>query len=292
MVATIEYIEQVIDTYHQAAEANRRTPGRQGSVVHITAEMADDVLVTADLHGNRRNFNAIKKLADLTNRPRRHLVMQEVCHGGPTYPSNGGCMSHAMLEDVAKLKAAHPEQVHFILSNHELAELTDYPILKSNKMLNLMFRLGMQESYGPAAEKVREAFKEFLGTCPLAVSLPGGVFICHTIPEKVDSRGFDQTVFDRELEGLDFKENSPAFNLVWGRDFRQANADAFAKLVGAQTLIHGHEPCPDGYDVPNDTQVILDCCTEKAHYALLPTDRELPHAEVVKRIKPLHAPAK
>ena len=156
MAASIDYIEQVIRTYEQAAAANRATPGRQGSLIELTADLGDEVMITADLHGHRPNFNAIRRIADLANHPGRHLVMQEVCHGGPSYPGTGGCMSHMMLEDVARLKAEFPERVHFLMSNHELAELTDYPIVKNSKMLNLMFRFGMQEMYGPALDRVRD----------------------------------------------------------------------------------------------------------------------------------------
>ena len=169
MVASIDYIEGVIATYQKATKANLDTPSREGNVVVLSTEVGDDVMITADLHGNRKNFNAIKRIADLEHHPRRHLILQEVCHGGPTYPTNNGDMSHGMLEDVAKLKVAYKDRVHFLLSNHELAELTDYPILKAKKMLNLMFRLGLQEMYGPATEKVREAYSEFLRSCPLAV---------------------------------------------------------------------------------------------------------------------------
>nr|NKB45418.1 hypothetical protein [Alphaproteobacteria bacterium] len=83
---------------------NLNTPGREHNVVRITPEMGDEVMITADLHGHRRNYAKIRRIADLANNPKRHLVLQEVCHGGPTYPSNGGCMSHTMLEDVARLK--------------------------------------------------------------------------------------------------------------------------------------------------------------------------------------------
>lgn len=289
MVATIEYIEGVIDAYKQAANANRRTPGREGNIVVVTEEMADDVMVTADLHGHRRNFNAIRKIADLDHHPRRQLILQEVCHGGPAYPENGGCMSHAMLEDVARLKAKYPDRVHFLLSNHELAEMTDYPILKSKKMLNLMFRLGMQLMYGPATEKVREAMVGFLRSCPLAVRLPGGVFVCHSLPERVDRRGFDRSLLERPLDALDFKEHGEVFELVWGRDYRAENAAAFAQQVDAQVLIHGHEPCPQGYQAPNDYQIILDCCGDPACYLLLPTGERLTHAEMVARIQRLAA---
>ncbi|RMF88719.1 MAG: hypothetical protein D6741_18745, partial [Planctomycetota bacterium] len=128
MVASFEYIEQVLQSLKAATEANLATPGRSGNVVELTPELADEVVVTGDLHGHRRNFNAIRRYAALDQHPKRHLVLQEVCHGGPTYPANGGCMSHMMLEDVAKLKAQYPDRVHFILGNHELAEMIDYPI--------------------------------------------------------------------------------------------------------------------------------------------------------------------
>lgn len=288
MVATIEYIEQVIETYRKAAEANRQTPTRKGNVVVLTREDADDVMITADLHGNRRNFNAIRTIAALDANPRRHLILQEVCHGGPTYPNSGGCMSHTMLEDVARLKARYPDRVHFLLSNHELAELTDYPIVKSGRMLNLLFRLGMQEIYGPATEKVRQAYADFLRSLPLAVSLPGGVFVCHTLPEEVDRHGFETAVFERPLEPLDLREHGVVFKLVWGRDFREENAQAFAGLVGASVLIHGHEPCGGkGFCVPNQTQIILDCCSQQAGYLILPTDVEWTHEKVVERIRDL-----
>jgi hypothetical protein len=287
MVASFQYIEQVIATYQAATAANGNTPGRTGSVVVLDAAAGDDVMITGDLHGHRRNFNALKKIADLAHHPRRHLILQEVCHGGPTYPGSAACMSHGMLEDIAKLKVQYPDRVHFLLGNHELAELTDYPILKAKKMLNLMFRLGMQEMYGAAADKVRDAYLPFLRSCPLAVRLPGGVLVCHSTPENVDTRGFDAGVFNRELEPLDLMEHSDVFRLLWGRDYRPANAEAFAKLAGAKVLINGHEPCREGFQVPNETQIILDCCGEKACYVLLAMNREWTHAQVVEQIRTL-----
>ena len=287
MVAKIEYIEKVIATYGQAAEANLQTPLRQGNIVVITADDADDVMITADLHGNRPNFNSIKKIANLDAHPRRHLILQEVCHGGPAYPTSGGCMSHAMLEDVAKMKVAYPDRVHFIMSNHELAEITDHPIVKAEKMLNLQFRYGLQEMYGPATEKVREAYLAFLRCCPLAVRLPGDVMVCHSTPEKLEETDFDTSIFTRELLPADFESGSSLFQMVWGRDYREENAQRFARLVGARVLIHGHDPCPEGCKTPNDVQIILDCCGRPATYVILPTGEELSYAQIVERVEQL-----
>jgi len=287
MVASQKYIDKIITTFGKAADANRRTASRRGNVIVITPEVADEVMVAGDLHGHRRNFNLIKKIADLDTHPKRHLVLQEVCHGGPTYAENGGCMSHTMLEDVAALKLKYPERLHFILGNHELAELTDYPIQKNKQMLNLTFRLGLQQMYGEAADEVRESFMPFLQTSPLAVKLPRKVFISHSVPEKCDEQPFDKTIFSRQLDPDEFWEQSGVFQLVWGRDYRQENAEAFAELVDAKVLINGHDPCPEGYNKPNDLQLVIDCCGDPASYLILPTDGELSYADVCGRVQRL-----
>jgi len=286
MVASFEYIENTIKVFRQATEANVATPGRQGNIVVLNADLADAVMVTGDLHGHRRNFNLIRKVAALDAHPRRHLVLQEVCHGGPTYPQTGGCMSHTLLEDVARLKVRYPDRIHFILGNHELAELTDYPIQKNRQMLNVQFRTGLRQMYGPAAGRIRDAYLPLLRSCPLAVRV-GEVFISHSIPEKTDAEGFDTGVFNQELDPGAFLERTAVFRLVWGRDYRPDNARAFAELVGARVLLNGHEPCAEGFDAPSDHQVILDCCGDKACYVILPADGPLGHAEIVKRIKKL-----
>jgi len=287
MVASQQYIEEIIAVFAQATEANLHTPTRHGNVIVLTEEAADEIMITGDLHGHRRNFNLIKKIAALNTHPRLHLVLQEVCHGGPLYMQNSGCMSHTILEDVAMLKTNFPEQVHFILGNHELAELTDFPIQKNKQLLNFLFRLGLQQMYGPATEKVREAYLPFVQSCPLAVRLPHGEFISHSIPEQCDTQGFDADIFDRELSYSEYFEQSGVFQLVWGRDYRQENAQAFAELIGARILINGHEPCPEGLFVPNDLQIILDCCCDNAGYLILPTNRQLSHAEMIKRVQKL-----
>src|SRR5207249_3752912 len=86
------------------------------------------------------------------------------------------------------LKTEYPERFHFLLSNHELAELGDYPICKSRRMLNVLFRCGINEMYGAAGEEVRSAYLEFLASCPLAVRVGEGVFVTHSCPDGCGSR--------------------------------------------------------------------------------------------------------
>ncbi len=289
MPAAFEISTAVIAQCRAAAESNRACTARRGNVIGLTPENADDVMIVADLHGNRLNFRKLLAVADMANRPRRHLIMQEVCHGGPEYPGEtGGCMSHLLLEDCIRLKTEYPERFHFLLSNHELAELGDYPICKSRRMLNVLFRCGINEMYGAAGDEVRSAYLEFLASCPLAVRVGDGTFVTHSCPDRCDREPFDASIFERPLSCEDYKNGSPAFKLVWGRDFRAANADAFARQVNADVLIHGHEPCEAGFSAPNKRQVILDGCGSRATYAVLPVGPKLSQAEVIGRIKSLH----
>jgi hypothetical protein len=293
MPATTEIADETIAICRRAAEANRACQARRGNVIHLGAGEADDLMIVADLHGNRLNFRKLLEIADLDEHPRRHLVMQEVCHGGPQYPGgDGGCMSHLLLEDCARLKTEYPERFHFLLSNHELAELGDYPISKSRRMLNLQFRAGINEMYGQRGEEVRNAYLEFLAYCPLAVRLASGVFISHSLPDQCDREPFDVSVLERPLCCADYKCGSPAFRLVWGRDFRAANADAFARQVNADILIHGHEPCEAGFSAPNPRQIILDGCCSHAAYLIVPVAQKLTHKQIVSRITSLHSPSR
>ena len=285
-MASPQDVENVVATFDRAADANRQMPGRRGSTIELTPELADEVMIAGDVHGHRGNFDRIRQIAALDANPRRHLVLQEVCHGGPSYPG-GGCMSHTILEDVAELITKHPRQVHLMLGNHELAELADFPICKNNQLLNMSFRIGLRQRYGSAAETVRLALTRFLWSCPLAVRLPRGVLMTHSVPDHVDSQGFDPSVLLRDLCTGDGVDGTDVFRLVWGRDYRRQNAQAFCELVGAKLLITGHEPCFKGFTVPNDLQVILDCCGDKGAYVILPIDAEPDQAKIVTRIEML-----
>lgn len=289
MVAADSTIDRIIQRYQQAAEASLQSAPRRGNVIELSADHGEDVVVTTDLHGQRLHFGEILRQLQWEQREGRHLIMQEVCHGGPPYPQ-GGCMSHLMLEDIAQLKIDHPDRFHFLMSNHELAELTDFPIAKANRMLNLLFRAGMQVMYGERCEEVREAMFRFLRSCPLAVRLSNGAFISHSIPAEVDSRGFDVGIFERPYADADLENEGAVFRLVWGRDFREENARAFCELVGAAVLINGHEPSDRGVHAPNRWQVIVDSSAPRPHIATLPLDGSLDVDAVLQAARPLYPP--
>jgi hypothetical protein len=157
-------------------------------------------------------------------------------------------------------------------------------VQKNRQMLNLLFRLGLKEAYGEATNRVREAYFPFLRSSPLGVFLPGDILVTHSIPEHVDSIPFDTSIFTRSLEPGEFHQRDGVFDLVWGRDSRRENAAAFAQQVGVKVLINGHDPCPEGFNAPNDIQIILDSCGAKACYVRLATDRKWTHAQIVDQV--------
>jgi hypothetical protein len=281
--------ESVIATYKAAAEVNRGAAVRKGNLVELPVTPGGDVFAAADLHGDRLNFERIIEIADLDNHPNRHLILQEVCHGGPTYPGGNGCMSHLLLEDCAALLVKYPGRVHYLLSNHELAEITDFAICKGNRMLNVAFRAGMCQLYGCATDSIRAAMAEFLKSCPLGVRIGERVLMTHSLPERLDAPGdkFDWSIFTREIRDDELLPKGSVFRLVWGRDFRPENAAIFAKKMNAEILLNGHEPASAGFDLPNSTQIVIDSCHEQGCYCLLPLDRRLTHAEVIAQVHSL-----
>ncbi|QGJ69026.1 Metallophos domain-containing protein [Planctomycetales bacterium 10988] len=285
-VETSDLVRDAANDIFAAIEATLLTAGREKNVVRLTPELGEDVMITADLHGHWDNFHHLLEVADLDNHPRRHLIMHEVCHGGPSYEGKPSAdRSHEMLLEVARLKRRYPDRFHFIISNHELSEMTEYPISKDGRMVTLAFRLGIGELFGQEMEHMHQVYSAFIGCSPLGVWLPGGIFVCHSAPADVDTEGFDASVMDRNLTQRDLNSKGAVFRMVWGRDYRQENADAFADAIRAKVLIHGHTPCEEGYNVPNTRQIILDCCHTPASYVILPLDQELDQQDIIGRIQ-------
>ncbi len=71
---------------------------------------------------------------------------------------------------------------------------------------------------------------------------------------------------------------------------QELTVQEIADKVGANILLHGHEPCPDGYDVLNTRQIILDSMGEKGSYVILKVGENYTQDEIVKRIKRLRKP--
>jgi hypothetical protein len=277
--------ERLLTTLRSATAACRATAGRRGHFIALAD--CDEVLVTGDLHGQLETFRAGLKLADLGNHPRRHLVLQEVVHGPFRYPA-GGDKSHQLLDLVAALKGQYPQQVHFLLGNHELSQWTGRRVEKADEELTELFDAGVRTAYGSRAEDVGAAYRDFFAAAPLALRTPNRVFLSHSLPAARRLEGFDLAVLEKEeFEAGDLQLGGAVHALVWGRDTSAATATAFLRKVDADLLISGHIPCPRGFAAPNERQLILDALGYPACCCLFPTDRPLTHVELLSFVRTL-----
>jgi hypothetical protein len=270
---------RLLTTLRRAVAAFRATPGRRGHVVTLPA--GAEVFVCGDLHGNVENFRILLKRADLAANPRRHFVLQEVVHGSFRYPL-GGDRSHQLLDLTAALKCQYPDRVHFLLGNHELAQWTDRRIAKNDEDLLELFKAGVDLAYGERSGEVYAAYLELFAAAPLAVRTGNRVFLSHSLPNASRLEAFDRAVLERDTyEPADLAGSGSVYALLWGRDTGPDNVAAFLARMDADLLVTGHVPCENGFDTPNDRQLILDSLGVPAAYCLFPTDRPMTHAELV-----------
>jgi hypothetical protein len=273
---------RLLRTLEQAGRAFRDTPGRRGRQVCL--ESATEVFVVGDLHGNVENFRAVLGKAELGKFPERHLVLQELVHGPFRYPI-GGDKSHQLLDLLAALKCQYPRQVHLLLANHELAQWTDQAVAKGNEDLNALFREGVETAYGAHAAAIYAAYGALVSTIPLAVRSPNRVLLSHSLPSATRLLCFDPAVLEQDThDEADLRPKGAVHALVWGRDNRPETVAAFLQKVDADWLITGHIPCPRGFDVPNNRQIILDALGTPACYCLFPADRPMTQQELVECI--------
>ncbi len=265
--------DRLLRTLDLARQACRATAGRAGR--HITLQAVDDLVVAGDLHGQLPHFQTLMRIADLGNHPRRHLVLQELIHGPFRYPA-GGDKSHQMVDLYAALKHQYPQQVHYLLGNHELAQWTEQPIAKSDLDLNALFSEGIATAYGRRAAEIEAAYQSIFAELPLALRTPNRVWLCHTVPaaRRLDSFDLRRLCAD-DLSLEAYQPGGMAHSLVWGRDVSPENVQSFLERVNADWLITGHIPCDAGYDQPSPCHLILDSAASPGAYAIVPAQTPL-----------------
>jgi hypothetical protein len=270
----------------QAVALVRATPGRRGHTVKL--DNCTEVLVGGDLHGHVAHFQALLKIADLGNHPTRHFVLQEVIHGKHRYPK-GGDKSHQLVDLFAALKCQFPKQVHYIPGNHELAQWTERPVLKADENQNARFSEGVVEAYGTTfGPQIYAAYLELFQALPVALRASNGVLVAHSLPSARSLALFDPARLERDVYAdEDLHPGGSVHSLLWGRDTSPDSAANFLRKMGCDLLVSGHIACNEGFAVPNDRQVVVDCAESPAGFILFPTDRPLTHKELVACIRTL-----
>lgn len=245
----------VCDLFDRAAEALRSAPGRIGSAVHLPAR--GRLLATGDLHDNPDHFEKVVRLADLDASRDHHVVLHEIIHGEAIV--NGVDLSHRMLARVARLVAERPGQVHVLLGNHELAQMTGQRVTKGAGDNVAQFNDGLAFVFSDAWEAVGQAIGRFIAAMPLAARSESGLLCAHSLPGPRRFEAFDPSILDRELTEPDYNpRDGSAYLMVWGRGWGATEVQALAARWSVNLFCVGHEHVDNGIAMRGGQAVILN----------------------------------
>jgi hypothetical protein len=280
--ANLRDAAQVVAIFRHAAQAMRHSPVRQHCVVKLLPPLGGDkgrLLITGDLHDNPTHLHKIIRLAQLGASPHHHVVLQEIIHGEKLI--NGMDFSYRMLARVAELLVRFPDQVHLLLANHELSQLTGAGVSKGAGNSVEIFNDGLEFVFGDDAEEVSDAVKELIAALPLALITESGVLCAHSVPSPHAMKFFDCNIFDRDLTPADYRAPSGmAYLMVWGRGHTGQQLDQLAERWNVKLFCLGHEHVETGIEIKGPRHVVLNSDHDRA--VVVPID--LAHAPSTQEI--------
>ncbi len=257
--------QTIIDLLNKAGQACSTDRFRRGNLIHLSGE--GSLIITGDIHGHRRNFERIATFSDLADNPDRHVVLQEIIHGGPQ-DSEGGCLSYKLLFDVARYKLSFPDQIHIIMGNHDTTFINSSQVMKNGKEMNQPMNLALDREFQQDGADIKLAIRQFLLSQPLAVRCDNRIWLSHSLPGDLYVNKFDQQILQRQLEISDCVKPGSAYLLTWGRNHSQALLDKMAELFDVDTFILGHQPQQQGWSQAGKNLIII--ASNHNHGCLLP----------------------
>ncbi len=276
--------EIAIKKLKKAAELNFKDKFRKGNIIELPEN--GSVIMTGDIHGHFRNLERIFAFADLENNPETHLVLHEIIHGGKT-DEKGGCLSYKALLKAVEMKIEFPDQVHFLLSNHDTAYITGKEVMKDSRKMNESMDDAIKREFPEKHDIFQQQIKDFLLSQPLAAKTPNGIMLSHSLPATRLIDKFDTDIFYKEIELEDIEKNKPAYLLTWGRRHSQELLDKMTELTNAQIFITGHQPQEKGFKQVGKNMLII--ASDHNHGCILKFDssKEYDLEELKNNIIPL-----
>lgn len=264
----------VIQALHAGAAANREAKCRRGSIDEITGP--GRLIATGDLHDNPVNFQKLLIQAGMTLNEAgaiedgaassdaaqtnvAHLTLHEIIHSDRLV--NGMDMSYRAIARVADLKARHPEHVHTLLGNHELAQLMNAGVLKDGVRCVEVFNDAVEFMFSDDAPAVRDAVNDFILSMPIALEVrtARGIILCaHSLPPAASMGRFDTGILKRDLTSDDYQPRTGSAHLMtWGRGYDAEGLEDLVERWGVYLFILGHEKAEDGVKFVPPNALIL-----------------------------------
>lgn len=276
--------KEIIAVFENGSRENRRDPFRTGNLIHLMPP--GDVIMTGDLHSNTLNFDRLCRRAQLDKHPHRHLILHEILHGSNNQSADQ-CDSYLLLARAAQLKVRYPHQVHFLLSNHEMAQLARDEILKNGQPMVRAVSTAISVTFAEKSTLVMQALDDFIMSLPLAVRTANRIWMSHSLPSDRHIRAFESEIFDRELTKEDMKSNPSLRALTWDRGQSPSGLDILQEKWDVDHFIVGHQPQATGCCHLHDRMIIL--ASDHPHGCYLPFElgKKYNQEELFDLIKPL-----
>jgi len=276
--------EDLINLLEAGILANQQDEFRKANLIILPAE--GDLIITGDIHGHRRNFERIVAYSELEKNPKRHLILQELIHGGQE-DKHGGCLSFELLSQAVQVKIKFPNQVHFILANHDTAFISNSDVMKNGKEMNASMRAAMQRRFGDKIQSVESAIERFLFSQPLAVKTQNKIWISHSLPADRLAEKFDFNIFHRTLKVSDIVRPNSAYLLTWGRNQSEENLNFFAQKLGVSFFVLGHQVQETGWMTNNKNLIIIDSQHNHGHLLKVDLSAEYTIDKLIKSLVPI-----
>jgi len=247
--------KKLINLFESGIKANLEDSYRRFNLIELPKE--GDVIVAGDIHGHRRNFERVLSYADLANNPKRHLVLQEIIHGGPE-DEQGGCLSFELLFEAVKLKIEFKDQVHLIMANHDTAFINNSEVMKNGKEMNVSMRKALERKFADDMDAVESVIERFLFSQPLAVKCANRIWFSHSLPADRYLKKFDFTIFNRQTKISDLVRPNSVYTLTWGRRQSREALDSIAEKLDVDLFVLGHQVQDSGWMTNGKNLVIID----------------------------------
>jgi len=276
--------QTTIDLLNRGIQVNRADCFRRANLVSLPAQ--GSLIVGGDIHGHRRNFERLVAFADLPHHPDRHLVLQEIIHGGPEDEA-GGCLSYRLLIEAIRVKLDFPDRVHFVMGNHDTASISSTEVMKNGKEMNRAMAAALEREFRQAGPSIALAIRQFLFSQPLAVQCSNRIWVSHSLPSDRAVGAFDPGIFERELKIGDCGKPGPAYLLTWGRHHSQATLDRLARVLDVDLFILGHQHQQQGWSQAGDNLLILASDHNHGHLLRIELSQTYTIARLIDALVPL-----
>lgn len=265
-------VAKVIEILQAGAHACRTDSCRDGNVLQLPA--VGELLLAGDLHNHQHNFRCIQDIAALDENPGRHVLLQELIHGGPL-GNEGDDQSIDMLLEAILWQMEYPGRIHFLLANHDLAQVQKVPVTKDGFNLTERFNRHLEIRFGAKAEEVRNALRTFVMSQAIAAISVSGIIMTHSLPGDRDMQTFDPTILRRSLTDEDFVRGGSVHQLIWGRNQSANVLSILSNTWYAEAFICGHQQQDAGFGIIDPNMLIIDSSHVSGSVVLIDLSKEV-----------------